>query len=554
MWPPRRVVGEVLLMVVAAVLAAGAELALDGSGPRVTAVTLATALVAPLRRVLPATVLLAVIAASTEFAGLAPLVPVLAWSAGRRIAGVGAAVGTFAAAYLTGLVLTAVTDLPRTPAAWVFAALLLLVFVVLPGLVGRYSAQRRALVDTFREYNAQLLREREMTAEQARLRERQRIAQDMHDSLGHQLVLMSVHSGALEVDRELTDRQREAVRVLREASVAAMHELREVVGLLRDGTPVPESPEEAEAATRGVAGVEDLVAASRRAGTTVELRSSGRPRPLAPAVDHAAYRVAQEGLTNAHKHAPGAAITVALRYEPDSLIVEVANGPATSEAAHGVVSGGQGLTGLGERTRLVGGMVHAGPTAGGGFRLAGVLPYTPAESAAPVRAARGATATFVDASGDVRRQFPSGPGGEGGPVIDEDGLPKELVKAMRESRRRGRVAVGCGVAVGIGLLLVVAAGVGVWFLAQEAEKAMIDRGEFDAVRVGQSEAEVRDRLPDGKSFLAEDLTKGAPPEPAGSTCLTLMSTEVGGWDTEPVFRFCFRDGKLIEKKSFDVDT
>nr|AWW87420.1 putative two-component system sensor kinase [Streptomyces sp.] len=389
-------------MVVSALLAAGAELALNSSGLRVVAVALATALAAPLRRVLPATVLLAVIVASTEYTGLAPLVPVLAWSAGRRIAGVGAAVGTFAAAFLTSLALALVTDLPRSPAAWGIAALVLLVFVVLPGLVGRYSAQRRALVDTFREYNAQLLREREMTAEQARLRERQRIAQDMHDSLGHQLVLMSVHSGALEVDRELTGRQRAAVRVLREASVAAMHELREVVGLLRDGTPAPASPEEAEAATRGVAGIEDLVAASRRAGTTVELRSSGKPRSLAPAVDHAAYRVAQEGLTNAHKHAPGAAITVALRYEPDSLIVEVANGPATAETGPGVVSGGQGLTGLGERTRLVGGMVHAGPTAGGGYRLAGVLPYTPAESAAPVRERRGATAATATFGGSSR--------------------------------------------------------------------------------------------------------------------------------------------------------
>nr|AWW87419.1 putative two-component system sensor kinase [Streptomyces sp.] len=107
---------------------------------------------------------------------------------------------------------------------------------------------------------------------------------------------------------------------------------------------------------------------------------------------------------------------------------------------------------------------------------------------------------------------------------------------------------------GIGLLLVVAIAVGGWFLVQEADKAMIDPREFNAVRVGQSEAEVRDRLPDGKSFLAQDLTKGAPPEPAGSTCLTLMSTEIGGWDTEPVFRFCFKDGELIEKKSFDVET
>src|SRR5690606_37019805 len=75
-----------------------------------------------------------------------------------------------------------------------------------------------------------------------RIRERQRIAQDMHDSLGHQLALIAVHTGALEVDRELTDRQREAVGVLREASVAAMHELRDVVGVLRDGVEAPSGP------------------------------------------------------------------------------------------------------------------------------------------------------------------------------------------------------------------------------------------------------------------------------------------------------------------------
>ncbi|MDJ0380770.1 histidine kinase dimerization/phosphoacceptor domain-containing protein [Streptomyces sp. G-G2] len=83
-----------------------------------------------------------------------------------------------------------------------------------------------------------------MVAGQARLRERQRIAQDMHDSLGHQLALISVHTGALEVDPALTERQREAVGVLRQASVSAMHELREVVGILRDGVEAPAAVEE----------------------------------------------------------------------------------------------------------------------------------------------------------------------------------------------------------------------------------------------------------------------------------------------------------------------
>ncbi|MZE79054.1 two-component sensor histidine kinase, partial [Streptomyces sp. SID5475] len=79
-----------------------------------------------------------------------------------------------------------------------------------------------------------------------------------------------------------------------------------------------------------------LVEASRSAGTPVELVCSGEPRDLPPAAGHAAYRIAQEGLTNAHKHAPGAPITVQLRYEPDSLVVEVANGPAAVPAARPV--------------------------------------------------------------------------------------------------------------------------------------------------------------------------------------------------------------------------
>ncbi|MFT2015370.1 sensor histidine kinase [Streptomyces sp. 796.1] len=556
MWPPRRVVGEVLLSVALALAAVLAEVLSTSGTLRIVGVALLAAFAGPLRRVLPATVLLFSVAVSTALPGLGLLVPVAAWSAGRRIAGVGRAAAVFAVAYLLGLVLSIVVELPHSPTAWIFPALALLVFVVVPGLAGRYSAQRRTLVDTLREYNAQMLRERTMVAEQARMRERQRIAQDMHDSLGHQLVLMSVHSGALEVDRELTDHQRAAVRVLREASVAAMHELREVVGLLRDGTWSAEPAAEGEAATRGVAGIDGLVAASRAAGTEVELRRTGTPCPLASTVDHAAYRVAQEGLTNAHKHAPGAAITVELRYEPDSLIVEVANGPvpASTGAPHSVVSGGQGLTGLSERTRLIGGMLHASATAAGGFRLAGVLPYAPADGTAQPPAAPVPPATFVDATSDLRRQPPVPLIGQGGPVIDGHGLPKELVKAMSKNRRSSGVAIGCGIAALVVFLLLAGLGIAVWLMMDDIDKAMIDREDYDAVRVGQSEAEVRDQLPDGKTFLTDDLDKGAPPEPAGATCLTLLSSEPSTWSKDPVFRFCFKGGVLVEKRSFMVET
>ncbi|MFG2284537.1 sensor histidine kinase [Streptomyces sp. NPDC048595] len=573
MWPPRRIVGEVLLSLTMGLTAAGIE-ALDSSGTVATvASALAAVLLSPLRRVLPATVLLVTAVASAGLGGLAPLILVAAWSAGRRIAALGRATCTFAVAYVLSLGLSAVWELPQfSPGLLIMNALATLVAVIVPGLAGRYWSQRRTLADTLREYHAHLQREREMIAVQARIRERQRIAQDMHDSLGHQLALISVHTGALEVDRELTGRQREAVGVLREASVAAMHELREVVGLLRDGTEAPApgqgiapaaaggpthalaalGEEEAKAPSRGVAGIDGLVEASRGAGAAVRLRRSGEVRPLAPTADHAAYRLVQEGLTNAHKHAPGASITIELRYEPDSLVVEVTNGPAPEGGARSVVSGGQGLTGLGERTRLVGGMVHAGPTADGGFRLAGVLPYTSPEGA-PGPAPGGTATTFVDGTGDFRQQLPAGSPGDADPVNDWNGMPKELAKAMSRNRRGNGIAIGCGVAALVALLLVIVAVLGLVVAAGEADKAMIEPKVYDAVTVGQPESEVRKKLPDGASFLTEGLEKGAPPVPKGAKCLSLNSTEFGSsLDKSPVYRFCFRDGKLIEKESFEI--
>jgi signal transduction histidine kinase len=568
MWTPWRIVAETLLSAVLGTLAGAAEiLAASPSGAdmlRCVSVGLAAALLSLLRRILPATVLLIAAAGTNEFGGLGVLLLVVAWSAGRRIDGVGKAVGAFAAAYVLSLGLSFLQGTQSPAMTLALAAPMLLVVIVVPGLISRYWSQHRTLTDTLREYNAQLLRERSMVAGQVRMRERQRIAQDMHDSLGHQLTLISVHVGALEVDRELTGRQREAVGVLRGASVAAMEELREVVGLLRDGTQSPGhtdgsllqqtmGEEDAVVLSRGVAGVESLVEASRRAGAAVELRRSGGPRPLTPAADHAAYRVVQEGLTNAHKHAPSASITIELRYEPDALVVEVANRPApeTPVAGRDVVSGGQGLTGLGERARLIGGMVHAGPTADGGFRLAGVLPYASAEGSDSGHSPDGAT-TFVDPAGDFRGQIPAGYPGEGVPVVDGNGLPKELARTM--SRNNKRSGIGCGIVILILLLLLVIGGVvAVILLAREVDKAMIEPKQYDAVKAGQPEAAVRAKLPSGKSFLASGLTKGAPPEPAGADCLTLLSTATGSSSSrEPVFRFCFKDGKLIEKKSFEI--
>ncbi|MFE7585525.1 sensor histidine kinase [Streptomyces gardneri] len=564
-WSRRRTAGEISLAVVLALLAAGSEELLGGEGRRLVVVAVGAAVLSLLRRRLPASVLVLAAGLSPFLPGFGPLLIVVGWSAGRYVESAGRALAAFMAAFVlnVGGTLLETWDRQQLLTMAFLAALYYLATTLAPGLAHRYWTQRRTLLHALQERNAQLLRERTMVAWQARLRERQRIAQDMHDSLGHQLALIAVHTGALEVDRELSERQREVVGVLRNASVTAMHELREVVGILRDGIEATEGTASAPAragdetgkAARGTAGIEGLVAAARAAGTTVGLRRLGEERPLAPAADHAAYRIVQEALTNAYKYAPGAPIAVELRYEPDTFVVEVLNEASADGPAKDVVSGGQGLTGLAERARLVGGMCHAGPADGGGFRVAGMLPY----GAAPVAEA----APLVDAADDFRQQSTRPLVGDGRPVVvgpaDWTFTERELAMAVRGGKGRGMgagggVALGCGIAFGALVLLVVAAGFGLYFMIGSLEKGMIDPKEYDAVKVGTAEREVRDQLPSGDSIATAGLGGKGPARPEGADCLVLLSTETGeSFDEEPVFRFCFKDGKLIEKKSYVVE-
>ncbi|WP_264201658.1 sensor histidine kinase [Streptomyces antimicrobicus] len=497
-----------------------------------------------LRRRLPAGTLVAGAVISGVLPGAFLVTILLAWSAGRRIVGVTRAVVAFTLTFALEVGVAVVTEWSNTRPLWiaVFVTLAFLATTLMPGLASRYWYQRRTLLHALQERNAQLMRERAMIAGQARLRERQRIAQDMHDSLGHQLALISVHTGALEVDPALTERQREAVGVLRQASVGAMHELREVVGILRDGVEAPVAAEDTvQPAARGVAGIGGVVEAARAAGTEVRLTVTGATRPLAPACDHAAYRIVQEALTNAYKHAPGAAITVELRYEDDSLVVEIANGPAAAERPDGVVSGGQGLTGLRERARLVGGMVHAGPVEGGGFRVAGVLPY----GAEPA----GAQGPEPDDFGQlaVRVSGATAP-------MDWAAVDRELAVGRHGRSPGGGVALGCGIAFAAAVLLLIAVVALIALMASSADEAYLTREEYDRVQVGQSEKEVRKAVPSGDSIMTSGLDRKGPPKPAGASCLALLDPED---DTDlakdRVFRFCFKDGKLVEKQTYEVD-
>ncbi|MDQ2586305.1 sensor histidine kinase [Saccharothrix yanglingensis] len=372
--------------------------------------------------------------------------------------------------------------------------------VALPFLVGRYTAQRNALVAALQEREERVVRERRMVSRQVRLRERNRIAQDMHDSLGHRLSLISVHAGALALDSGLGEKQREAVQVLRSAALTAMEELRGVIGVLRRDEP------EEDQVRRTVDAIDELVEGARRAGVRVSLVRGGQPVPLPAKVSHAAYRIAQEGLTNASKHAPGASVQVTVKYEPDALVVEVRNNPPRAKRPEGA---GFGLIGLGERVRLAGGMLHVGELPAGGFRIAAVLPYED-------------TAAADDEPSDEVEPEPAKPTGI-------------------------RKWAGVGSILLAGVVVVVVVGGYTWIGSQPFTK-VVDQALYDSIEVGQAEADVMARLPGGAEPPLGDLSSDAPPEPAGATCRYRVADEQSyRSQATRVVRFCFAGGRLVEK-------
>jgi signal transduction histidine kinase len=246
-----------------------------------------------------------------------------------------------------------------------------LVFVALPLLAGAYVAEHDRLVASLRERNRELRAQRHLVAEQERLRERLRIARDMHDSLGQRLSLVSVQAAALEVS-DLPDAQRTAARQLAQATRTAMSELHELVGALRrDPSADPPGPD----------AIRSPIEEFRAAGVAVALHeagTAGMAGTLPASGADAAYRMVQEGLTNAARHAPGQPVTVRLDWEPDALLVAVTNPTDAREP----VRAGHGLTGLAERVELAGGYLEH-RLEPGGFRLFAMLPRL-----APVAAER----------------------------------------------------------------------------------------------------------------------------------------------------------------------
>jgi signal transduction histidine kinase len=177
-----------------------------------------------------------------------------------------------------------------------------------------------------------------------------------------------LQAGAIEMAAKDPERVEQLAGQVQTAGRQALDELRQMVGVLRagDAEDAPLAPQP------GLDALPRLVDESRQAGMAVQLSGPGIDTPLDPAVSRAAYRIAQEALTNAGKHAPGAPVTVAVERPAGQLVVRVVNGPG--HAAQPAPGGGYGLVGLAERVRTLGGRLTAEPRLDGGFVVEAVLP------------------------------------------------------------------------------------------------------------------------------------------------------------------------------------
>jgi signal transduction histidine kinase len=224
---------------------------------------------------------------------------------------------------------------------------------VLPMLAGLYVRQQRLRRAALERLAEQLAREREERARTAVAEERTRIARELHDEVAHAMSVIAVQAdaaeGALARDPALVQKPLVAIR---DTARAALADMRSVLGALRgdehaDLTPGP-----------GLARAPELVEHTRISGLDIGFRVEGEPAPLPPALDLAAYRVLQEGLTNVRKHAGAAHVDVLLRYDPGAVTVAIEDDGDGSGTGGG---SGRGLAGIRERVELFGGEFAAGP-------------------------------------------------------------------------------------------------------------------------------------------------------------------------------------------------
>lgn len=453
-------------------------------------------------RTRPLVALLIVFALPLINGNFAFALPVVSYLAGRWAAHVRPVVWAFTGICVAGVALNLLRGIAVT--IWFPLSIWLVLLGVLPWLAGRAWRQYTELVAAGWQRAEQLEREQAIVAERERLRERSRIAQDMHDSLGHELSLIALRAGALEVAPDLAEPHRVAAGELRASTSEATERLQDIIGVLReDAEPAPLEP-----AGRSIAALVERAAASGLAIRLYDPDGTGGSAPVM--VDRAAYRVVQEALTNAAKHAPGAAVTVKVARSAEGTTVTVHHPRPPAGQLPSRTGGGLGLTGLHERVRLTGGTLEAGPTADGGFRVHAWLPH-----AGPVRE-RGGT-------------------GEGAPTVSAQQL------ALRRWRlRRDLITVVVAPAILMSLLSAVM----VAYYVHATLNSVLLPADFERLTIGQDQAQVEAVLPD-RTMLG-DFSRSEPPIPPGAVC-RIYRSDANILGTGEFYRLCFARGHLVAK-------
>ncbi|MBO2454717.1 two-component sensor histidine kinase [Actinomadura barringtoniae] len=446
--------------------------------------------------------------------------PVAAYLAGRRTPRAQPVVWIFTVTFAGGTLLNIARGIDVT--SWFPLTLWFVLLAVLPWLAGRYWRQYQELVHAGWERAEQLEREHRIVAERERLRERARIAQDMHDSLGHELALIAVRAGALQVAPDLPERHRAAAADLRAGAADATDQLRGIIGVLReDHLTSGGGADRGEAAVRPAReSITDLVDRARGSGIDVTLTATdtgedaeagAESREQAPMVALAAHRLVQEALTNAAKHAPGAPVTVTLARPHGRTVVTVTNTAPPGGPRPPGPSGGLGLTGLTERVRLAGGTLTTGPTPAGGFQVTADLPDDPAP--------------------------PAGTGLEGtGPPT-----ARRLASERRQVRRGLITAITVPAAL-VAFLSAIMLG----YYAYSTLNSVLAPADYNALRTGQPRADIERVLPRNELLNSADIAAQFPAPPPGSACRFYRSDgNLLGVGT--VYRLCFTAGRLAAK-------
>ncbi|MFD9533649.1 histidine kinase [Streptomyces sp. NPDC060010] len=451
---------------------------------------------------------------------------VLSGLLGVRSSGAGPALLVFGACMALDLGLCAALRVGAVH--WFYVVTLLPGAMLLPWAAGWYWRARQEFVRGGWRRARRLESGQRDVAERARLRERTRISADMHDSLGHELSLIALRAGALELSPTLTDRDREDVARLRASVADAVEHLRDTIGVLREGadaersastTGAVTSPESAESGDSGDSGnsvesvesVEQLVGRVRATGVAVELRRDGEVSTLPPLVDRTVYRVVRESLTNAIRHAPGSTVDVRVARTGGRVEVRVVNSAPPGRAPTREGAGRHGLVGLRERVRMIGGTLRAAPGRGG-FEVVADLP---------------------DRVGAERRTAVAEPGGE----------ESESVRGLVAARRSARVrfALAFGVPAGIGLTMALSAAV----LAVQLAGCVLRPADFAALTLGSSRAEHADVLP-ARTFRYPSDPMRAQPAPVGADCAFYRSNG-NLLEQVDVYRLCWSGSRLVAK-------